>query len=161
MWSNYYSRWDKTIWNKKMIQTIITNAQLKKHPNLHGATIIEKPKINEVKKVIKFFSKDTIYVYDTTHNTQHKNNEIIAVSDHINQTGHNPLIGNQNKLNTPFIDISNLYQTTNGITTHCLGRRFNQHKKNYKYPSTHLCYISIIAHAIGIKKIHAFLVNQK
>ena len=81
------------------------------------------------------------------------------MSDHINKTGHNPLIGNQKNLEKPFIDISNLYNTKHGITTHCLGERYNKYKEEYKYPSKYLCYISIIARALGKKNINAFLIN--
>lgn len=80
-------------------------------------------------------------------------------SNHINKTGHNPLIGEQNKTKEPFIDISNLYSSTDGVITCCLGKHFDDYKNKYKYPSQYLCYISIIAKALGKDDIRGFLIN--
>jgi len=142
-----------------MTQTIIINPRLKEHPVLLNAITINVLDTKKTIQQIKKLAGDPINIYDITHNRKHKNNDIIKVSDHINKTGHNPLIGYQNQLAKPFIDISNLYKTKNGITTHCLGKHFNHHKNDYEYPSTHLCYLSIIAKALGKENIKAFLVN--
>ena len=54
---------------------------------------------------------------------------------------------------------SNLYDTTNGVITHCLGKHLNQHKEDHEYPSTYLCYVSIIAKAAVKNNINAYLIN--
>ena len=159
MWRDTYSHWDKTVWKETMIQTIIINPKLKEHPTLNNTTIIDALDTPRTTQQINKLSEGPLHIYDITHNPKHKTNETIKVLDHINKTGHNPLIGHQNQLTKPFIDISNLYNTTNGVITHCLGKHFNQHKKDYEYPSTYLCYVSIIAKAVGKNDINAFLIN--
>ena len=145
-----------------MIQIFITDISIKdkispKEP--HNITVINfndnKSTINQIKKT----PTGPIAIYDYTHNNEHGENEILLVSDHINQTGDNPLIGNQHKTIEPFVDISDLYKTKGGVITYCLGKNFNTHKHQHQYPSTYLCYISIIAKAIGRKNIKAFLIN--
>jgi len=126
---------------------------------------IESIKINpkniaETIKILKKLQQHSIEIYDITHNPQKLHNEEIIVKDHINQTGNNPLIGIQSKFSEPFIDISNTYSVNDGVTTVCLGPHYNQHKNQYAYPSTYLCYISILAKAIGVKKIKATLINK-
>tara|TARA_B100000131_G_C17886423_1_gene520455 strand:- start:3 stop:437 length:435 start_codon:yes stop_codon:yes gene_type:complete len=113
-------------------------------------------KIEEIKK----HNLNEINIYDQTYNKHHKNGEIITVRDHINKTGDNPLIGNQDKFTSQFIDISALYESQGGVVTTCLGKSYNQEKNHHHYPSTHICHISIIAKALGIKKIKGFLVNR-
>ena len=145
-----------------MIQIFITDMSIKdkissKEP--HNITVISfndnKSTINQIKKT----PDGPIEIYDYTHNNEHGENQILLVSDHINQTGDNPLIGNQHKTTEQFVDISDLYKTKGGAITHCLGKNFNTHKHKHQYPSTYLCYISIIAKAIGRKNIKAFLIN--
>ena len=79
---------------------------------------------------IRSIDNTSIEIYDYTFNPNLKLNETIPVSDHINQTGNNPLIGHQAEIKKPFIDISNLYNSKDGVTTHCLGKYYNKHKKN-------------------------------
>ena len=97
-------------------------------------------------------------IYDTTTTPKHSPGTVISVNDHINRTGKNPLIGNQKKLDIDFIDITSLYQSNkNAVITDCCGKRLNV---KYPYPSHYLCSISILAKALGIQKISAFLVNS-
>ena len=96
-------------------------------------------------------------VYDITKTKAHPPKSIIKVKDHINRTGENPLISHQKKLNIDFIDITKIYKIEkNAVNTDCCGKKLN---KKYTYPSHYLCNISILAKAMGIKKISAFLVN--
>ena len=113
--------------------------------------------INNIKLFQNIGNKITIY--DLTKTTKANNNDNIYVSDHINQTGHNPLIGNQKTTNTTFIDISHKYKSTSGVTTCCLGQKFNKHHKDVPYPSYYLCHIYILAIAMGVKTIDARLIN--
>jgi len=100
-----------------------------------------------------------INIYDKTYNPRDKRGEIIGVGDHINQTGNNPLIGNQHKLEEQFIDISMLYKEAKGVTTTCIGKHYEKMKKNHNYPSTYLCQAAIVAKATGKRKINGFLIN--
>ena len=121
---------------------------------------INPKNIAEAIKTLKKLQQHSIEIYDITYNPQKLHGEEIIVKDHINQTGNNPLIGIQSKFSEPFIDISNTYSVDGGVTTVCLGAHYNQYKNQYAYPSTYLCYISILAKAIGIKKIKATLINK-
>ena len=123
---------------------------IKINPNNIAATI----------RILKTLKQYPIEVYDITHNRHMPHDQKIIVKDHINQTGNNPLIGIQSQFSEPFIDISNTYNVDDGVTTVCLGPHYNKHKNQYAYPSTYLCYISILAKAIGIKKIKATLINK-
>lgn len=143
-----------------MITTIITEESLAKHVPSKNIIIINNEDTTKTIRQIKKIITTPIHIYDVTENREYKKNEIIPVSNHINKTGHNPLIGYQKILPEPFIDISQLYHSSNGVTTFSLGEYFKTHKEKYKYPSKYLCYISIIARALGKNNIHAFLVNQ-
>tara|TARA_B100000315_G_scaffold155329_1_gene143836 strand:+ start:106 stop:360 length:255 start_codon:yes stop_codon:yes gene_type:complete len=82
----------------------------------------------------------------------------MSVRDHINRTGENPLRGKWlGGENTNFIDLTNLYNfNKDSIITDCCGnKRINQ----YPFPSPFLCHISIIAKALAIDKISAYVVN--
>ena len=128
-----------------MIQELVLDTKLKKHfPSSKNIIIVNPQNTTKTIQQIKKLTNNPIHIYDTTENHNYKANNIIKVSDHINKTGHNPLIGNQKKLPEPFIDISNLYSSTNGIITHCLGKHFNQYKQKHEYPSKYLCYISML-----------------
>ena len=121
---------------------------------------INPKNIADTIKILKTLKKYSIEIYDITHNPQIPHNEKIIVKDHINQTGDNPLIGIQNQFSEAFIDISNIYSAEDGVTAVCLGTHYDKHKKQNEYPSTYLCYISILAKAIGVKKISAALINK-
>ena len=121
---------------------------------------INPKNIAETIKTLKALKEYSIEIYDITHNSQIPHNEKIIVKDHINKTGNNPLIGIQSQFSEAFIDISNIYCAEDGVTTVCLGAHYDKHKKQNEYPSTYLCYISILAKAIGVKKISAALINK-
>tara|TARA_B100000315_G_C14476791_1_gene541012 strand:- start:430 stop:855 length:426 start_codon:yes stop_codon:yes gene_type:complete len=96
-------------------------------------------------------------VYDITTTPKRPIGTIISVSDHFNRTGNNILIGNQKKLDIDFIDITKLYKIEqNAVNTDCCGKKLN---RRYSYPSHFLCNISILAKALGVQKISAYLVN--
>ena len=98
-----------------------------------------------------------LIIYDITKTNKHPAQTIINVNDHINRTGNNPLIGHQIELGIDFTNINKLYKSEkNSIKTDCCGKTLNL---SYPYPSHYLCNISILAKAIGIPKISAFLVN--
>ena len=125
-----------------------------------GSIKINPKNIVDTIKILKTLKEYSIEIYDITHNPQIPHNEKIIVKDHINQTGNNPLIGIQSQFLEAFIDISNIYSAEDGVTTVCLGKHYDKHKKQNEYPSTYLCYISILAKAIGVKKISASLINK-
>jgi len=116
--------------------------------------------IADTVKTLKGLKENSVEIYDITNNLQIPHNEKIIVNDHINKTGNNPLIGIQSQFSEAFIDISNIYSAEDGVTTVCLGAHYDKHKKQNEYPSTYLCYISILAKAIGVKKISAALINK-
>ena len=123
MWFYNGSNWYKIIWRKKIvmayIQVINISTQIKFNelPTEWFALCYSYETITinplDTDKIIKHIKPlnsedDILWVFDITHNAKHKNHEKINVSDHINRTGHNPLIGNQNKIESHFIDISNV-----------------------------------------------------
>ena len=96
-------------------------------------------------------------VFDITSTEKLPNETIFSVTDHINRTGNNPLIRHQIELGIDFIDITRLYlKKQNSVITDCCGKKLN---RKYPYPSHYLCNITILAKALGIQKISAFLVN--
>ena len=143
---------------------ILITAQLKnKYPNID---ISQNQKIIipniDTDNNIKFFKTIVNYditIYDHTKNSALENHTIIDVSDHINKTGHNPIIGKQALMPNNFIDTTNLYKTTTGVITHCLGERFEVDYKNHNNPSHFICYIAILLYALGCKNIKGKLIN--
>ena len=97
-------------------------------------------------------------IYDVTTNNTLPAGTIIGVRDHINRTNKNPLIGLQDKLGINFIDITRLYESNDehSVIADCCGNKLNG---QYAYPTHFLCHISILAKALEIKNISAFLVN--
>ena len=146
-----------------MIQALITDRSIteEKHfNNVDNITLVNPLDTLNAIKQINNLPNRPIEVYDYTFSPKHKEGEVIMVSDHINMTGDNPLIGNQKEIPREFVDISNLYHLKKGVTTTCLGEYFNKHKHKHKYPSTYLCYIAIIVRALERKNISAFLINS-
>ena len=142
-----------------MIKNIVINPTLLKHLRIESPTLINP--LNTI-NTINFINENKnakFNVYDITHNKKHRNKEIISVSDHINCTGHNPLIGYQNFFSKPFIDISTIYKAKEGIRTTCMGAHFDNKKHQNLYPSTYLCYTTIILEALEKNFIKGFLVN--
>ena len=128
--------------------------KLSKNDNLLLHPIINHNNYKIFKNILQKKSKITIY--DITKTKNKPSGEIINVSNHINRTGGNPLIGRQKDLNIDFIDITNIYTTTNGVITDCCGKVLNE---KYQHPSHYLCHISILAKALGINAITAHLIN--
>ena len=116
---------------------------------------------NSPKKILNdIYEKkpNTVEIYDITTTKETPPLSIIKVSDHINKTGENPIIGIQKKFKKDFYDIRNIYVDKNGKITTSLGRYFKENPKE-KYPSTHLSNIAILCSVAGIKKIKGSLVN--
>lgn len=113
-------------------------------------------------KKLNTIKNTPIIIYDITtiKKTNNKHPQTYNVTDHINLTGHNPLMGNQQHIQKPFFDISNLYihnKKQTPVVTHCLGNKYETEKNNFTFPSTYLCHLSIMARATGKTKISAFL----
>jgi len=163
MWIDNCKDRNKTFWEKINVHlSIITKELFDLNPTIDFGPnkIILNPK--EHKQNIIRLTKNNhknIDIYDHTNNPQHNNNETINVKDHINRTGHNPLIGNQGQIKEKFVDISDIYNTKEGVTTDCLGDRFKEEYKNFNYPSHYLCYISILCRALGYTKTTSKLIN--
>ena len=139
---------------------IITKQLSQKLPidhELNKKTICDTRSYEEIHSILKLIPSTMIQVSASTFTPHYKRGSIIPVSDHINRTGQNPLVGNSTSKKVEFIDISNLYHSDkNGITTDCCGEALN---KAYIYPSHHLCNFTLVARSMGIKKIQAFLYN--
>lgn len=115
------------------------------------------------KKILKDIYENkplSVEIYDITITKEIPYLSLIKVSDHINKTGENPIIGIQKKFKKDFYDIRNIYVDKNGKTTTSLGRHFQKSSKE-TIPSTHLCNIAILCSVAGIKKIKGVLVNIK
>jgi hypothetical protein len=98
-------------------------------------------------------------VYDKTFSRSQSPKKIIPVMDHINNTGINILIGNQQILNIDFTDLSNLYVNKNeSVITVCCGEKLNIKET---YPSHYLCHITTLARAMKINKIAGYIYNAK
>ncbi|MAH99306.1 MAG: hypothetical protein CMA12_08240 [Euryarchaeota archaeon] len=98
-----------------------------------------------------------IDIFDLTSTKLVNYNTIIKVKDHINKSGANFLLGNQIFLNIDFIDVTKIYNYDDEsvITTSC-GKQLN---KNYDFPNHYLSNLTILAHALQIPTINAFLYN--
>ena len=139
---------------------VITDQLHKQGPTDIKGIVCNPQKINKCIILLKNNSiqNNEISIYDITRNNDLKKNKILPVNNHINKTGHNPLIGRQKQLGINFTDLTNIYsQHTRGIITECFGER--PPKNATVYPSAYLCYISILARAMGCLKINGFLVN--
>ena len=138
--------------------TIITSQlaeKLQENHDLLSSIIVNPRNFSALCSILK--EKKEVIIYDITTTTKHPQKTIISVNDHINKTGNNPLVGKQKELNIDFVDITNLYKKKqNGVITVCCGKSLNT---QYKYPSSYLCNISIMAKAIGVQRISAFLLN--
>ena len=113
-----------------------------------------------VKKIKTIKNFKLIEIWGATTSKKHQKDEIIKVNDHINFTGHSPLLGKQKELKISFPDMTNLYiKTETGITTTSRGKYFLTDDE-YKYPTENFCYFGIIARSLGIKKIKGYLINK-
>jgi len=112
----------------------------------------------EINKHIEKIKKTEINIYDKTKKQGNNKFEKIRVNNHINKTGKNPLIFKKEK-KIQFYDITNMYYKTNkGVTTTCLGERYNKEKEKFKYPSTFMCHVVYILKSKGFKKIKGWLI---
>ena len=139
---------------------IITRQLALKLPEDHELNIknvCDPQSFENIHSILQLIPSSTVQLYDCTTTPHYKRGSIIPVSDHINRTGQNLLIGNGKTKNINFIDISKLYLCIKkGITTDCCGETLN---KTYNYPSHFLCNLAIAAKVMGIKKIQGFLFN--
>ena len=140
-----------TIFTKELVDSKLVK------PDQAKSFLIEAKKTNQIiDTIIRIKSlTTTIEIRDIT--SGYKTGTTIEVRDHINKTGTNPLIGNQQKLEIDFPDLSTLYQSSSGVVTECLGNHF--YKFKLKNSSTWLCHISIVARALGIKVISGNLIS--
>ena len=140
---------------------LATTQLYKEYPEIQNKVnhILDPQKHNTNIQWFKNNISREITIYDLTKNQTLKNKQEIVVSDHINQTGGNPLIGNQKKTQTTFLDISNKYKSKTGVTTHSIGDKFKNHHAEFSYPSVYLCHAYILFVALGCKKIDARLIN--
>ena len=145
--------------DNKTTTIIITKAIKKKiqHLGIKYNIIYKNEPKNLIMELIKKRPKKII-IYDITSVEKEKPFSIIEVSDHINKTGENPLIGNQKIIKNNFIDIRKIYNKESKTITVGLGRFYGT-KHGENYPSTYLCNIAIIAQAVGVKQITGRLIN--
>tara|TARA_B100000945_G_C20389391_1_gene601436 strand:+ start:66 stop:536 length:471 start_codon:yes stop_codon:yes gene_type:complete len=117
--------------------------------------------------LIDFFIKsrktnERIAIYDVTKNEFYKKGEMIRIGDHINLTGNNPIIGNQQKLGVDFLALNNLYNTENTLkdveVAFCSNSIFS-FSKEYKNHCKHIAVLAIAARASGYSVIEGFLYN--
>ena len=100
---------------------------------------------------------ESLTIIDATISYADKAGTILTVNDHINKTGINILRGKQQYLKIDFIDISNTYsKSQKGIITQCCGQFLDTKRV---YPSHYLCQVSILAKALKIDRIKAYLYN--
>ena len=112
----------------------------------------------DIEKIIKD-KKEEIIIYDKTYNKDKKEKNIEAVKNHINKSGTNPLLIKKEK-EIKFYDITKIYYNKKGgITTTCLGNKYEKEKKKHPNPSTFLAYIAMVLHIKGYKKIKGRLIN--
>ena len=143
-----------------MIMNIITSQlanKLQKDNKLLKHSIVNPKRFTQAYQLLKSNKIDEIHIIDSTSTNQHKPGTIISVQNHINRTGTNILTDKQKLLALDFIDITTPYiYKKNSIITNCCGETLNN---NYEYPSHYICNITILAHAMNIKKVHGFLYN--
>jgi len=137
---------------------IITQQLAKKLPRDHKLLSNQTVNPQDYSTLYSLLSKaQQLTIYDITSTKKHSHETIFSVTDHINRTGNNPLIGHQIELGIDFIDITKLYlKEQNSVITDCCGKELN---RKYLYPSHYLCNITILAKALDIQKISAYLVN--
>ncbi len=118
---------------------------------------ISPQNFDECYSILKKEKIQNLYITDLTSTKLINYNKIIKVKDHINKSGTNLIIGNQKKLNIDFIDLSKIYNCdSDSITTTCCGKNLNL---QFDYPNHYLSNITILAHALKIPQIHAYLYN--
>ena len=126
--------------------------------NQTDSIVVDPKNFNQCWDILKSAQNETVEIYDLTKSKKLNPGEIISVNDHINKTGQNPLIGKQKSLSIDFIDLSTIYnQSNSGVITECCGEYLFEHSD---FPTHYLCNIIIIAAALKIPKVSAFIQNQ-
>lgn len=97
-----------------------------------------------------------IKIYDLG-TAKNNTNQTIEIKDHLNKTGVNPIINNPQINKITFQDISEIYNTKEGIITTCCGKNLNP---NYANPSHFLCVFSILGFYLGFKNIKGYIVQH-
>ena len=119
-----------------------------------------KPTENYFKLLKNIPQENKIIIFDKTHQKTEQAQQKMPVKNHINKTGEHPLIPPPEP-DPIFIDITKAYtQKKEGITTTCLGKRYDQEKNKHKNPSTFLCAAVAVLCSQGHTKIEAWLVNK-
>ena len=139
---------------------IITKQLYKALPHKHelkNIKVVAPQKFDEIYNLLNNKNIKELWVTDLTSTKLIDYNKIIKVKDHINKSGTNLIISRQVYLNIDFIDLSKLYNYDNeSIITTCCGEKLNT---NFYYPCHYLSNITILAHALKIPSISAFLYN--
>ena len=140
---------------------ILLTEDLKKHLPLNHKLIkhntINSSNFTEMYNVLQKNVNKELTIYDYTFSKKQTEGKIIPIKDHINKTGTNILINKQKLLNIDFIDLSDIYHDCeNGVITTCCGSKLDE---KLEYCSHYLCSVTILAKAMGFKKIKAFLVR--
>ena len=140
-----------------IITTQLAKCLNKEHKLLKNH-IVNPQSFTEIYNTLIILPKNKIKIFDVTSSTELENNQLIKIKDHINQTGSNILIGNQNNLEIDFLDLTNIYTyKEKAEVTTCVGYRF---PTTIFFSSTFLCNISIIARAMNFKNIYGYLYNH-
>ncbi len=136
---------------KKLAHHLPSEHELLEHKVVDG---------NDFHAILEIYQQEKsekVTIFDATYDPKLKSEEIIPIRDHINKTGKNILIPLRKKLEGEFFDVSNLYKNNeDGIVTTCCGESLNT---NTPYPSHHLCHFAVLARAVNIKNIQAYLYN--
>jgi len=142
------------------VLNIITKKLYQLLPPEHGLLVhrvVDGSDFYTMLDVYKQDAPEKITIFDATSDFNMKFQEIVPVRDHINKTGENILIHLRKKIKGEFFDISNLYENNkDGIITTCFGESL---KNNVSYPSYHLCHFAVLARAVNIQHVHAYLYN--
>ena len=126
-----------------------------------GGKTLNPQETQEVVQQFKISKKrgETIEVWGITSHENTKTGEIIKIKDHINCTGKNPLRGNNELFDITFPDLSNMYvKEKKGKVTTSWGKNYPGPTPQ-SYPSVFFCYYGIIASALGLPPINAYLIN--
>tara|TARA_B100001250_G_scaffold134787_1_gene115236 strand:+ start:348 stop:785 length:438 start_codon:yes stop_codon:yes gene_type:complete len=136
---------------KQLFKELPANNKMKNFLSLSPQNFDECYSILKNKKI------KNLNITDLTSTKLSNYNKIIKVKDHINKSGTNLIIGNQKNLKIDFIDLSKIYNyDSDSIITTCCGKNLNP---QFDYPNHYLSNITILAHALKIPQIHAFLYN--
>ena len=138
---------------KQLSEFLPTNHKLQNHLS------IDPTNFKEMYNLFKTSADKELCIYDATASKNLKYGQIVKIRDHINNTGTNILIGQQQTLKIDFLDATNFYsQNQKGVITTCCGKKLNIKKK---YPNHHLCHPVTLARAMKINTITGYLYNVR